>query len=324
MDKLFEFKVGNGEDKPAIWFKLHGREEKIHPFELFRILWDSLDELNICNMVKAKIHILTDSVYCSYNDGTCGYYSEEYPRNQYINSAIDSLKNLCETVVREEKTAYSYFESKAAKQMLAGLKALIIPKRDDDIKMDRFSFSFIEPYSCDTDYIVRIGDRKYRSALSDWSTDFDLIRLELEKYVLSCMTYKDIELYFEDSPTILRLRKCDKGKVEAVKVTIFPDSFIHEPIVFGWCDSRQLISALYIGLLGLCIWESDWFRDDWEGDWNDFRLSTYNKLQSCVIENYIKGVSKDDFTYYPRQRVVDSVDAMKEDYQMIKEKYRII
>lgn len=325
---LFEYKISNGDEKPAIWFKLHGREVKVYPFGLFRIFWDCSGELYICNEVKAKIQILRDEVCGYYHDDTCGYYYEEYPRELYVNSAIDSLQKLCEAVIRGGKSDYRSFELNAAKQMLAGLKSLIIPKNycplsKDEITIERFSFDFIDPYSCDTDYIMRIGNRVYRSALSDWTTDFDAIRLEIENYVLT-YCYKDIELYFEDSPTILRLRKNSKDKKEIVNVTIFPNSFIHEPIVFGWCDSRQLISALYIGLLGLCIWETDWFENDWTGEWKDFRLATYNKLQSCVIENYIKGIPKDDYKYYPRQRVVDSVEAMKEDYRIIKEEFRII
>ena len=93
-----------------------------------------------------------------------------------------------------------------------------------------------------------------------------------------------------------------------------PDEFHKEPNRYGWCEPCQLITSLYLGLLGLCIKNTDWFDGDYPGNWNNFRLATYNKLQSCVIENYIKGVEEDDFRYHPRQRVIKSVEEMLVDY----------
>ncbi|MBQ3636377.1 MAG: hypothetical protein II951_12300 [Bacteroidales bacterium] len=110
---------------------------------------------------------------------------------------------------------------------------------------------------------------------------------------------------------------------EVANVCVMPNEFSKYPIVSGWCDPRQLIRALYIGLLGICVRETDWFERSGEGGkWEDFRLATYNKLQSNIIERFITAGKDDDFNSEPRQRFVRSVEEMLADFKELQVKLK--
>lgn len=318
--QLFQFKVANSIDKPAIWFELHDREVMISPFELYNILFDCFRERWICAGVKAQFQIFSKEVCGFFFDASYGSYQETYQRGVFIESAIQSLKDLCNAVIRGDETAYQNIKHHAAEQMLAGLKDIIVPQsyaqiREDEVKIEPFEFEFVEPYSCDTNYVISIGDREYKSALSDWSTDFNLIRMSIEKYLLSYDNESEIELFFEDSPTIIRLKNISliHSDKKATRVAVIPNSFVHEPVLYGWCDQKQLIKALYVGLLHICIRESNWFKEDWKA-WENFRVTTYNKLESLIIERFLTGLVEDDREPLPRHRFIDSVEEMMRDY----------
>lgn len=307
---IFEFKVANGVDKPAIWFKLHGREVIIHPYNLYDILWQFSKRHYICWEIQAEFSFLEDEVCGTFDDEIYGLYKINFDKSSFVESAILALKKCCDAVLGNEEVRYDDYGERAAKQMLIGLKDL----KNNDNTIEHFSFEFVEPYACDTAYKIKIGDKEYISALSDWSNDFNKIRLEIENSLFAYYNSKetDIELFFEDSPTIIRLRN------KIARVTIIPNEFAKVPNVYGLCEPRQLIRALYLGLLGLCITETDWTEERYGWSWDKFRLATYNKLQSCVIEDYILGVKEDEFTYRPRQRVINTVDEMLVDYKKLQ------
>lgn len=39
-----------------------------------------------------------------------------------------------------------------------------------DVKVEKFTFEFTDEYSCDTEFVIGLGDRLYRSYFSDWSS----------------------------------------------------------------------------------------------------------------------------------------------------------
>lgn len=309
----FEFKVAEGEDKPAIWFPLQGKEILIFPLRLYHILWDwNRDKCYFSPGINANISIFSDEVRGRFQDESCGAYDIVFQKSSFVESAVSSLYDLCNAVVKGEQTIYSgeEFGENAAEQILSGLKDCAYKES----QIEHFTFNFVDPYACDTHFVITIGNRKYESNLSDWSTNFNRIRVNIERYLLTYHKESEIELFYEDSPSILRLRNISHKKARTTSVTIIPNEFVGGPNLFGECDSRQLISSLYLGLLGICIRDTNWFDRSDEGDWDEFRIATYNKLQSSVIENYIKGVEEDDFSFFPRQRIIRSVEAMKEDY----------
>lgn len=98
---------------------------------------------------------------------------------------------------------------------------------------------------------------------------------------------------------------------------VIPDEFSHRPTLFGWCEPKQLVCSLYLGLLELFTFETDWFDSEIEDDWDSFRLKFYNQLQSNVIEEYIKSAKIEEMNS-PRNRVISSVEEMLEDYKTLK------
>ncbi len=320
----FAFKVVDEYEKPAIWFNLRDKEVKIYPMPLFESLWECYNKRRISKEIEARFQIFGDKVCGYYYDDSCGSYSTEYERDTYINSAIQALTRLSNYVIEGNDSPYHSFTRETAEYMLADLKCLAIPKNYsqvfcDEVAIEDFSFQFVEPYSCDTAYEIKIGSRTYFSVLSDWSTNFNLIRNEIEAFVYVPWNDDiDIHLYCEDSPTTLRFNMknlyWDKN---ALRVIVMPDGFSHRPPIFAWCKPQQLVRSLYLGLLELFATDTDWFDDGMDGDWDNFRLKAYNQLQSNVIEDFIKGVKIED-NVSSRNRVISSVDEMLEDYNVLK------
>lgn len=324
----FEFKIAAGQDLPAIWFIPKKKEVCVFPLELFAILWECDKEHRISHDIKARFLFFPEKVFGNYFDDSCGAYQIEYTRNAFINSAIKALKDLCHYVIKDGVCYYCNFTVETAEALLLGIDDLSIPRNYSqiffkEIRIDNFSFRFIESYSCDTAYEIKIGNRSYISYLSDWTTDFNQLLNEIESFVLSASLKKEIHLHFEDSPTILRLETRNLFPVnivysEMVRLTIIPNEFSKSPIVFGWCQARQIIRAIYLGLLELFTTDTDCFDDGFYGTWDDFRLRAYNQLQSCIVENYINEQDKSEQDYSPRNRTIHSVEKMIKDFKSLQ------
>ena len=95
------------------------------------------------------------------------------------------------------------------------------------------------------------------------------------------------------------------------------------PILFGWCKKREVLKALYLGFLHLFVRDSKWYKGN-GASWSEYRLTAYNRLQSCIIEDYLLGTDVDDLIYQPRQRIVHTVAEMKADYAALTEKLNSI
>ena len=320
----FEFKVSDEYENPAIWARLHGKEVMVFLMPLFESLNECYQKRRISPGIAARFQIFKDEVTGYYYDDSCGSYQTDYDRETYIASAIHALTALCNHILAGHKTPYTSFSGKTAEQMLIDLQHLVIPKSYsqifyNEVQIEDFSFRFLEPYSCDTPYEIKIGDRAYISCLSDWSTTFNQIRNEIEVFVYTMWPDDtDINLYYEDSPTIIRVRMRNLfANKRGLRVAVIPDEFSRRPTLFGWCKARQLVRSLYLGLLELFTIETDWLKDEIEGDWNSFRLKSYNQLQSNAIEDYINGAEEKD-EYISRNRVVHSVEEILEDYNILK------
>lgn len=320
----FRFEASEGKVRPTILLRLHERDVVIYPLSLFELLWNCNEKRIISPAgIEASFQIFEGEVIGRYYDRACGSYSIEYNRNDFINSAIQALKSFCHHVIKYNESPLSSFTSTTAEHLLIGLNDLVIPKNyihilSDEVNIEEFSFRFLEPYSCDTHYEIKIGDRAYDSWLSDWTNDFNRMRNVMETFVYSLWAQANINICFEDSPTTLKIgqRRLFMDN-DGLSVTIVPDTFSHRPIVFGWCRPRQLIRALYLGLLELFVVETDYFEHDSYGDWDQFRLQSYNQLQSNVIEDYIMG-GDHEATVAHRNRVILSVPQMLEDYSTLK------
>lgn len=324
----FEFKIAAGQDLPAIWFNLRDKEVLIYPTKLYEILWDCYRKRRISPSITAQFQIFSDDALGIYFDNSCGAYKIEYNRETFVNSAFKALKDLCGFVIECGACYYRDFTVDTAEALLLGINNLSIPQNYsqiffDEICIEDFSFRFLEPYRCDTSYKIEIGSRSYVSNLSDWTNDFNQLRNEIESFVLSAWSEREIHLHYEDSPAILRLEAGNLFPAnivhqETVRLTIIPDEFSKYPIVFGWCRPRQVIRAIYLGLLELFTKDTDRFEDGFCCTWDEFRLRAYNQVQSCIIEDYIneKAESKQTFSY--RNRIVHSVEEMLFDFKSLQ------
>lgn len=151
----FEFKVAGEYEKPAIWFKLRKKQVLIFPIALYESLWDCYNTRRIGKGIKASFQIFPKEVYGYYYDDSCGTYSIEYDRYDYVNSAIRALIELCKYVIGGNETVYNSFFKKTAEYMLTELQQIVIPKNYsqifyDEVRVEDFNFRFTEPYSCDT------------------------------------------------------------------------------------------------------------------------------------------------------------------------------
>lgn len=320
----FVFKVASGSEKPAIWFRLREKEAMVFPMPLFESLWDCCKQRRICQGIEAFFQIFKDEVSGYYYDESCGSYCIEYDRDMFIDSAIHALTALCKYVIAGNESPYYEFTKETAEYMLTDLWHIAIPTNYnqiffDEVSIEDFCFRFLEPYSCDTAYEIKIGDRTYVSNLSDWTTDFNVLRNEIESFIFApWKDMSDIHLHFEDSPTTLRLMmKNLSWNKSGLRIAILPDEFSHRPTIFAWCKPQQLVRSLYLGVLELFTMDTDWFDDESDGTWDNFRLNSYNQFQSNAIEDYIKGVKESD-RITSRNRVMGSVEEMLEDYKKLK------
>lgn len=329
-EKVFEFK--EIESIKGIFINLKGEERMVFPYELLKLLWNCDERRNLSKDTEAKFQIFQEKVWGYYFDDKNGHYGECYVRDVFINSAIQSLKDLCVSIQKEE-TVYYNIRIPHSERLMEGLNNLVVPKNYShvfrkEIKVEDFHFEFVEEYSCDSGFELAIGNRTYRSCLSDWSNDFNLIRYELEGFAMSnfpCL----LSIHFEDSPNIIEIKRIllheNDNKEDIVKVTFVPDSFVGGPVIFGWCNLRQVIRSLYLGFLRLFIVDTKWFDDGTEAyDWDVFRLASYNKIQSCIIEDYIFGISEREDNYRSRQRIINSVNEMTADFETLEQKLNSI
>lgn len=330
-EKVFVFK--EIESTKGIYINLKGEERMVFPYELFNVLWNCNEKRNLSKDTEAKFQIFQKEVWGYYFDSKNGYYSECYNRDIFVNSAIKSLKDLCVFIQKEETSIYNNIRIPHSERLMEGLNNLLLPKNYSqvfrkEIKVEYFHFEFVEEYSCDSGFELAIGDRSYRSCLSDWSNDFNLIRYELEGFTMFEFP-RPLSIHFEDSSNTIEIEKTslyeNDNKEDIVKVTFMPDSFVGGPIIFGWCNLRQVLRSLYLGFLRLFIADSRWFNDGTEAyDWDVFRLASYNKIQSCIIEDYIFGISERVDNYRSRQRIINSVNEMTADFKTLELKLNSI
>ena len=194
-----------------------------------------------------------------------------------------------------------------------------------------FTFEFTAPHDTNrTPYRIKIGENEFFSSLDDQFTDFNRLRADIELAVLIDDPYrKDHRIHLEWSGFSAKLtleiqyiRSKWNGIRDVMKVTLEPE--YSDDILIGWCDGQQVVSSLYLGLLQLCTMPSEKYDPDaHEGlSWDEFRLATYNQLQSCILEHYIIGRAEHTRQSYPRQRWMSSVEDMEKDYAELCEKLK--
>lgn len=294
---IFRYIALDNTNSKGIYINLKGKNHLVNPYILYSKLWNCAKQERLCKYIDVKYQIFSDEVCGHYFDAWVGYYYECYDRKSFIESAITSLRQMCQDVFNEIPNKYSInFMRKAyAERLIDGLDSIKIPRNysqlfSADINVERFDFSFNEGYSCDSGFSVGFGDRFYRSCFSDWSNDLALIRHDLEGIVIR--KEGSLELNFEDSPNIINIQSIyihDTKDNTLAKVTFYPDAFVGGPIIFGYFKFYQIIQQIYEGFIGLFEADTNLFEnDDIDSDWETFRLRCLAIFKSDIVENYLK------------------------------------
>lgn len=169
----------------------------------------------------------------------------------------------------------------------------------DKIKIEPFSLEFGSVQSCDIPFVAKIGNCKIESYISDWSTNFDLIRHQLESLTFYCNS-SDVKLRFEDDPTIFHFEWMHTFRKELIDgnghpckrdmllfVEIRPNCFTKSPVISGVCELKETIRKMYEALLQLGLSfasASNEERCEW-GYSNGMNI--YNTLKSGIVEKFL-------------------------------------
>lgn len=298
---IFQYKSLVPDTPKGIYITLQGEDRKVYPYELFAMLWQPRVRRLLCEGVEANFYIFNDIIDSMFFDYKHGRYEIEFEREDFISSAVSSLRQLCDDILNMRPTTYGekYMRIAHAERMVEGLDAMrnCTQLFSTDVKVEKFTFEFSEEYSCDTGFVIGFGDRLYRSCFSDWSNEFEILRYELEGLVVRGIG--QVELHFEDNPNIIDVRGCylhDTRDSSCVKVTFTPDGFVGGPILFGYCKRKEVVEKLYRGFMELFSRDTSWFDDGHEGvTWDEFRANAITQFRSQIIEEYLRNETDQNF-----------------------------
>ena len=293
---IFQYKSLTPDAPRGIYITLNGEPRWVCPNVLYSKLWNCDNREWMGDGFEANFQIFKDEVWCYIFDYRSGQLTLKFERESFIYDAKQTLQSFCEDILTNNATIYRdrYLSSEGAQKMIEGLESMVIPQNysqlfSSDVKVEKFTFEFTDEYSCDTDFIIRFGERYYRSYFSDWSNELAIIRHELEGLVLR--RGGEVNLHYEDSPNILRMKSIyvhDTKDDSCVKMTLYPDEFHNEPIMFGYCKRREVIERLYHGFMELFSRDTSWFDEDYKDvNWDEFRANAIAQLKSQIIEDYL-------------------------------------
>ena len=152
----------------------------------------------------------------------------------------------------------------------------------------------------DVKYQVQVGEHRLETYISEWSTDWDQIRHDLEHLIWHNKT--EIHLNFEDSPTRIILQKESaldstveyKGGVfynwePLIRIEVIPNDFVKniEPFI-GYEKQLNVINSIYHGLQSLANAYPDNNSDNSEMT----KKNVSAKLHSQLIDEYINNLLK--------------------------------
>ena len=153
----------------------------------------------------------------------------------------------------------------------------------------------------DVKYQVQVGEHRLETYISEWSTDWDQIRHDLEHLIWHNKT--EIHLNFEDSPTRIILQKESaldstveyKGGVfynwePLIRIEVIPNDFVKniEPFI-GYEKQLNVINSIYHGLQSLANAYPDNNSDNSEMT----KKNVSAKLHSQLIDEYINDLLKE-------------------------------
>lgn len=188
--------------------------------------------------------------------------------------------------------------------------------------IDDFRIAF-NNYCCgDFDYTLQLGGHKLESTVTRWATSLSSLRKQLE-------THRCVELRLEDSPTRIAVQPLAILREKTVSekgtwykwedglclVTVTPNEFCKETAFVGICRERQVIKAIYEGLLDMASLE--FYQDD-EYGYGVNSITFYNQIKSPTVEDFICGRKTNmDNTVFSRQQRIDHVITISPDFDYL-------
>lgn len=329
-----KFREGGNEGKLGIWVGYDCCDLLIDPISLGNSLcishkWRTINVMEDSNI---KIYSLIDNtlrVCCWIVDSGIMMRRYKFPINEYVDAvkqvlgqlyqaigsnyelAYESDPNLFEPLSLDDKIDIIYKQIRALGQTIS----LPHPLPLRSIKIESFDFRIEGEYGHDTHFEIRIGNRNYVNYITNSATNFEYIRHQLENIIYENEAQIKINNNFINAVT-LHLQKIHTRELDytVMKVTLFPYE-LNQPIISGYCDSKQVIRALYQGLLGITRINLDKDMSAEIADWGSYRLNIYNKLKSPLVEHYINRLriyKQDDYItrqYHIKDIITINIDA---------------
>lgn len=353
-DVPFCFRRGGLNNDPGIWMKCFGRDYLLSPKDLFISLLNEKSEIymrvnsnhyigmGVINVSKSNaIDFLfpqdekpnhKDSVRWAVSEFNTGEsVLMLFSNNEYKEAVHRCLENLRDTLeYNNAPNIYNNIDVTSVKAYLnqfdvANYVCRNVYKRflKDAPEIHELSFTCIH-HICDIEYSLKFGDFVLKSCISDWTTTLSLLREQLEQG-------KCVELFFEDSPTLLKLESLPILKSlentdtsitfdwenEISLFTITPNAYCKETYVIGLCRKRQVIKALYEGLLAMA--SRKFVDSDYNETWDDIdSITFYNQIKSPVVEDFIcKRMTYMNDTVFRRQQRIDHVITIYPDFDYL-------
>ena len=218
---------------------------------------------------------------------------------EYNDVRLDALK-MCVEQCKYEQIFPSFFSIKAP-----------------EITIEKFVFNPIDS----EEYEIGIGDRTYKTFLTEWCNDNERIRHQFET-IFYYGTTAVIELIFDDLPTTITLeRKRLLDRTESseegtgfkykdfIYVKIEANGFANMPTLVGYCDFKETIRTLYEGLLQMTIHQKE-SKDE------PPTLVSYNRYKSPLIESLISEtpIEYSDTSLHSRETKIRKILIMDPDW----------
>lgn len=331
-----EFKIycEEKDGKYGIWLDTSSALILLDPLSLYNSIFEEYAELFLtyyqdseCKSdTKYKLHIYRETyvytwVFCDLDIVQSG--RRTYRQDYYLDKIKEVLFELYKKWSEGHKVHYEYNDVR-----LEALKTCVnqcwynqifpsfFTRRADELTIERFVFNPIDS----EEYEIGIGDRTYKTFLSEWCNDAELIRHQFET-IFYYGHPAVIELNFDDLPTTITLDKkrvLDKTETneegtgfkykDFIYVKIEANGFANMPTLVGYCDFMETIKTLYEGLLQMTIHQREH---------NDEAptLISYNKYKSPLIESLIsdKTIEYSRRCIHSRETIVEKILIMDPD-----------
>lgn len=242
--------------------------------------------------------------------------SRSYTYNEYQNKTNNAINALYQAWIKNEPVAYD-------EKSDVTLEALEMCKKQMEIKAvlpsnyvlmnasvqeEDFHFHPVDD-KWNEDYSIGIGNREYKTFLTNWDNDLERIRHQLEAFIYERKA--ELKLSFDMSDTVVIFKK--ESVLEQINETkdgygykykdyalveVHPNEFVNKPVLKGYCNEKEAIRTMYEGLLLHAMRLP--FEKKQQYD-NPPRMAAYNKIKSPLIEAFLKDEHCGDEAYSIRQ-----------------------